>query len=81
MFWQGAMTSVVLQPLLTDMRARPQDFPLFTTINGIVSGKLQPADVTKFIQAAKHIQTSGIPAKPTTRQGPKLAPIDMTLSM
>lgn len=51
---QGVLTSREVQQVL-QMRGWQADFPLFSVIDAIVRGRLQPCDIYRFKEAAKEL--------------------------
>eukprot|EP00955_Chlamydomonas_euryale_P106917 365734-Chlamydomonas_euryale.AAC.25 len=58
-----------------------QDFPLMTTINAIVNGKLTPSDVTRDVQACKQLLTPEKKAAAPKKKIPTRAPLDLTMTV
>ena len=64
-----------------------QDYPLFTTVNRIVHGQIDPSYAVKYLQGAKAVlpppleapQQPEQPADPAAPKKPRFAPLLLTL--
>jgi len=77
---QGVLTSNEVQEILVQ-KGWQQDFPLMTTINAIVNGKLTPSDVTRDVQACKQLLTPEKKAAAPKKKIPTRAPLDLTMTV
>eukprot|EP00955_Chlamydomonas_euryale_P059064 357274-Chlamydomonas_euryale.AAC.31 len=67
---------------IDEVRTPGMDYPLFTTINAIVKGKLQPIDVTRHDQACHMLLAASLAkkAEPAGKKMPMRAPLTLTMT-